>query len=168
MVNKIIGIVALTLCASIVKAFEVDNFKSGLVCTDGKTFGWVCHEVEDIYVTGQSQCTFNKESIPCTWHGFSFDYKNYKKGQVVSCEYTQTAQANMGNPESIIEEGSNSGSYEFELDNQESHFFNPQYVGLAVGSIEESLQSNYTVCKSGEKVLFEFSYRLHFPVAEEK
>jgi len=149
------------------QAVEIKNFKSGLVCTDKKTFGWVCHNVEDIYVTGQSQCTFNNKSIPCTWYGFSFDYEKNRKGDVISCEYSSSDQAVVGNPKKIINDKSNVTSYTFELKEEKGHFYNPQYTGLSVSSVDKSLQTGYTVCKSKEGVLFDFSYRFHLPVLKD-
>ena len=149
-------------------AVEISEFKAGYACTDGKTFGWICHEVQDIYITGQSICSFNGEDIPCTWHGFSFNYRDNKEGDVISCEYNQSLYTNHGNPEQIISKNTNSGSFKFELEDEEGHFFNPQYIGLKTAAFDESIHSNYTVCKSQGKILFEFGFRMHFPVSEEQ
>ena len=156
--------IILTLLSTQSFAFEISNFKSGLACTDGVSFAWICHELEDIYVSGQSSCTFNKEKIPCTWHGFSFDYKNYDKSKKINCQLTSSKQIQLGNPEGKRDQKASVSTYDFELKDENGYFINPQYVGLSQVDIQNSIQSSHTSCSYDGKEVFEFSKQFHFPL----
>ena len=156
--------IILTLLSTQSFAFEISNFKSGLACTDGVSFAWICHELEDIYVSGQSSCTFNKEKIPCTWHGFSFDYKDYDPSKKIHCQSTSSKQVKLGNPKEITDENSNIFAYEFELKEKSGFFINPQDVGLTQVNIENAIESSYTSCTYENRKIFEFSKQFHYPV----
>jgi hypothetical protein len=148
-------------------AIEIDNFASGPVCTDSKTFGWVCHNQQDIYITGQGRCIWNGEEKPCTWHGFEFDYKNNEIGSPIECTYTNSEEVSFGNPDEITDENTKVGSYTFSIEEKEGHFFNPQYSILATMSKGKAITSNETTCFSNGKKIFSYNYRFHFPIAKE-
>jgi hypothetical protein len=146
-----------------VSALEIKNFKSGLVCTDGKTYTWLCHEVEKIYVTGQGSCTFNKETIPCTWHGISFDYKNMTKKSEISCKSSTTEKMKIGNPNEEESDEVKEYTYTLPVKLGEGHFFNPQFVGLYANAQAPFSTFAHTTCSAEGKVVFEFNKEFIYP-----
>ena len=148
-------------------AIEIDNFVSGPVCTDSKTFGWVCHNQQDIYITGQGRCIWNGEDKPCTWYGFEFDYKNNEIGSIIECTYRSSEEISLGNPDEITTEDKKVGTYSFSIKEKEGHYFNPQYSVLATMSKDKANTSNETTCFSDGKKIFSYNYRFHFPVTNE-
>ena len=149
-------ILAAALCSVLpVTATEITNFRSGLVCSDGKDLIGVCHLTEDVYITGQSTCVWNGENKPCTWYGFSFDYKKTKPGTDVVCEFKTSQNIVDGNPKEILRKGTNSGEYSFKLENVSGHFFNPQYFLFSgYSNISRSLITTETVCSIEGKQIF--------------
>ncbi|TDR20701.1 hypothetical protein [Marinicella litoralis] len=149
-----------------ISAFEIENFKSGSACTDNQTFGWICHNSKDIYVTGQSKCKWNGESKPCTWYGFEFDYSDNKNGTTIECTYQQSYSGSMGNPSEVTIKDADSGSYSFDLKEASGHFYNPQYIILNTRSKDEALLESHTICKVNNEKVFEFGFNIHFPISK--
>ena len=147
-------------------ALEVSNFKSGPACTDNESFGWICHNTKDVYVTGQSKCTWNGESKPCTWYGFEFDYSGNKKGATIDCKYQMSELGSEGNPNEVIKTKSNSGSYSLTLKEESGHFYNPQYMLLSTQPREKALLKSNTICSLEGATIFEFGFNVNFPISE--
>ena len=142
------------------------NFKSGLICSDGKVFIGVCHLTEDIYITGQSVCVWNGEYKPCTWYGFSFDYKKAKPGTEIFCKFTTSQNIANGNPKEILNKSTKSAEFTIKLENESGHFFNPQYF-LFPGyfkNLSDSIVTTETICSIEGKQVFSYKIKAHFPV----
>ena len=163
MKSLILAILLLSLGIGSANSIEISNFKSGLFCTDLETFGWVCHETEQIYVTGQSKCIYDNGSIPCTWHGFEFDYKNHKEGDIISCKLESSRIFSLGNPEGVLSNDTTSDEYELEIPYGSGHFYNPQYVGLSVVTTSEDIEKQDTVCYSNDKEIFRYTKQFVYP-----
>ena len=164
--KKIIAIVALFFSIAS-NAVEIENFKSGLACTDGETFGWICHEVETVYVTGQSKCVYNDEAVPCTWHGFEFDYKDLKEGQSIECRLSSSLPRTYGSPDEVIDKNVNKTVYKLDIEGESGHFFNPQYVNLVTVDNSTNIEHEHTECYVGDKTLFEFKKSYVYPESPE-
>jgi len=149
-------------------AIEISNFKSGLACTNTTRTeggeGWICQQTEDVLVTDQGSCIWNGITKPCTWIGFEFDYKNAKKKTKLQCVETSSEPSDIGNPNEVIGKGSTSQNYELELDGESGHFFNPQYFIFKVGSKDKALLVEEGSCKVDGAIIFEFKFKMHFPV----
>jgi hypothetical protein len=146
-------------------AAEITNFKSGLVCFDGKELTGVCHVTEDIYITGQGTCVYNRERKPCTWYGFSFDYKKAKPGTEILCKYKTSQKIADGNPKEIRNPSTDSGEYTIKLENESGHFFNPQYsLFTGYATLADSILATETVCSIDGKQVFSYKTREHFPI----
>jgi len=151
-------------------AIEVSNFRSGLACThtklteDGR--GWICQPTEDILVTDQGSCVFNGERMPCTWVGFEFDYKNAKKHTKLQCEERLSEPLIHGNPKEVLDKGEATGKYELELEDESGHFYNPQYFTFVRRTKDSALLISKTSCKLGNTVVFEYQFKVHYPVPE--
>lgn len=161
MIRCLTLIIFISWCMPIL-ALEINNFKAGYACTDGKTFGSICHQTEDIYLTGQGTCVYNKKAKPCTWFGFEFEYKNYNN-EILVCHYQASDKISQGNPNEVLGVG-DKGNYSFKLDNQKGRFYNPQYMVLSFNSGEPSVVSTTTQCFVDDKLLFEFKHNVHFPI----
>lgn len=137
-----------------VAATEVSDFKFGLVCDPGKAHAWICHETEDIQVTGQGRCVYDGKQFPCTWYGFSFNYTNNIPGTELECEYTSTLPRDMGNPEGVVARNVATGKYSLTLEHVEGRVYNPQYTILGVRAPDDDvLDSTTTKCSiAGKKV----------------
>ena len=144
-------------------ALDISNFKSGLACTDGKSFGWVCHTTEDVYITGQGQCNRSGQNKPCTWYGFQFDYINNDDKKPLNCKYEISQKVALGNPMEVANEGRETGSFSFSLKGSEGHFFNPQYYILTTKPEKDSLLSMTTTCSVENKEVFKYKINAHFP-----
>jgi hypothetical protein len=163
----LISVMAALLFAAVSSnAAEISNFKSGLVCFDGKDFTSVCHVTEDIYITGQSGCVWNGENKPCTWYGFSFDYKEAKPGTEIICKFTTSQNIANGNPKEILSKSTKSGEYKIPLEKESGHFFNPQYFLFAgyYKNPADSVVTTETVCSTEGKQVFSYKVKAHFPV----
>lgn len=158
-------LMTLFLLVSYIDAAEISNFKFGLICSNGKEFIGVCHITEDIYITGQGTCVFNRENKPCTWYGFSFDYKKAKPGTEILCKYKTSQNIADGNPKEIRNRSTNSGEYTIKLENESGNFFNPQY-SLFTGytNLSDSILATETVCSIDGKQVFSYKTREHFPI----
>jgi hypothetical protein len=138
----------------------ITNLKYGLVC--GPDYNRrICFQTSDIQITGEGRCVYNQQEIPCTWFGYSFDYKLPKDTVELDCEWSSTLPANLGNPIAELKENVSSYHYKIVLNRGESHFFNPQYssVRADLGIVEVNKQQ----CSYNGEKLFEFTFRLHFP-----
>lgn len=158
---RIALLTTLLLLSDPISAVEITNFKYGLACTDGKTFGWICHETSDIYITGQGRCVYNKQEKPCTWHGFSFDYREVTEETEITCSIETSKPTNPGNPEEVLGKGLNSSEYTLPVPLGDGHFINPQYQVL---SFDHGIVSEKTICRIDDKVLFEVNRRYIYPV----
>lgn len=146
-------------------AFEITNFTSGLACTDGHSFGWICHDTEVIHLTGQGRCNWDGEEYPCTWYGFEFEYSGNKVGDAIDCQYSTSQSADAGNPQEVISEESNEGTFTLQLKDESGRFYNPQYSLFAVQSEQGAIQRTETTCYKDGDVLFEFRFQIHYPVS---
>jgi len=144
-------------------ATEIYDFKSGLVCPANDNKKWICHETQDVFITGQGRCKYNEKPFHCTWYGFSFRYRNNTPGAKLVCEVSQSDLANYGNPKEVTSINSNSTKYEIPLDNESGYFMNPQYSIFKAHKPEFSLVSESTVCSINNKHAAEFSFNFHYP-----
>lgn len=159
---RIVLLATSLLIPSLVPAVEISNFKSGLACTDGKTFGWICHETSDIYITGQGKCIYNKQEKPCTWHGFSFDYKEVTEETEIKCTVKSSKPTNLGNPKEQISNNKLISEFILPVQIGEGHFFNPQYRILSYNDGDPNLIET-TSCFSEGKLIFEINNRYIYP-----
>jgi len=152
-------------------AVEITNFRSGLACTETRlstdSAGWICHATEDVLVTDQGVCVFNGTELPCTWIGYQFDYVGASKSEKLQCESETSAPASAGNPKQLIARDANSHSYEITLDSTSGHVFNPQYFAFAVRPDGKEVLVNTGRCKSGNRIVFEYRFKLRFPTASD-
>lgn len=146
---------------------EIANFKSGLLCTDGKTFGQVCYEISDIYVTGQAECSYNKKPNRCTWYGYSFDYKGAVKSDVITCKYHTDQPGTAGNPMEIFQKNTTEYSYDIKLNKGDGSYFNPQYMLLSPQKSGSPIFRINIECSWKGKKLFSTNYRIHQPLIDE-
>ncbi len=161
----------LILASSPAAAIEIANFKSGLVCSSPKSArvadGWICHETQDILVTDQSRCVYDGATKRCTWFGFEFDYTANEIGTKLQCQVETSHPTSPGNPSKVLAKDVTSQSHEFELEGANGHFFNPMYYVFAVTTPDRAKQAETFTCKTGNKVLFQAKFNLHFPEAAE-
>lgn len=147
-------------------ALEISNFKSGLTCSDGEKPTDVCFETEDVYVTGQGNCVWNGKIKPCTWYGFSFDYKKAEPGTELVCKAIYSKNIVGGNPKEVLNNGAMSEEFKIKLNEESGHYFNPQYYlfsGYASSIFDSSVRSEIS-CSFKEKKVFEYTIKAHFPV----
>ncbi|WP_417446796.1 hypothetical protein [Kangiella sp.] len=159
---KTLILIALLTLISSVKSVEITNFKAGLACTDGETFGWICHETNDIYITGQGKCVYNKQVKPCTWHGFSFDYTGMTENKEIKCTIKSSHPANLGNPKEQTSTNQVSSEFTLPLPIGDGHFFNPQYRVLSFINGDPVITEK-TSCYFSDKLIFEINNRYIHP-----
>jgi hypothetical protein len=151
--------------ASDEQTITISNFVAGVVCGQGSDMR-VCFPTDDIQLTGEGHCVFDKQPIACTWHGMSFDYQLSSGEASISCDWTSSIPVNNGNPKASLANGVSSGHYDIPLTSDQHHYFLPQYVEVntrvgarAIGHVIENAQT----CSFQGKVLFQSKLRLHQP-----
>ena len=151
-------------------ATEIRNFKAGLVCPDRESGrigdGRVCFETETVHVTGQGRCTYDGEDLPCTWHGYEFEYSGAEPGQKISCIVKNSVAVNYGNPDGVAATDAQTYDYELDLEKTEGRFFNPQYVLFTTVSPDAPQEIEETVCSSRGEELFRFRFLFLYPPSE--
>lgn len=143
-------------------AVVVTNVRVGVVCGKGESRR-VCFETKDIQITNESTCVYNGSTVPCTWYGYSFDYKSSLPDMVLQCEYFTSEPFDEGNPREIIARNTTHGNFEMKLPGVSGHFFNPQYTAVADSTILGRIDEDKQICSYKGTKLFEVNYRLHFP-----
>ncbi len=150
-------------------ALEIDNFKSGLVCSDANPThgadGWVCHQTQDILVTDQGRCVYDGVARRCTWFGFEFDYTASERGTKLQCVVETSQPMSPGNPSKVLARNVTTQSHEIELEGTSGNFANPMYYVFAVRPPATSKVVETFTCKSANVVVFEARYNLLFPQA---
>lgn len=151
------------------ESIEISNFKSGLACTDGETFAWICHEVEDIYVTGQGKCVVDHEQETCTWYGISFEYKNAVPGSKIECRNMQSDYPERPGTRGIRENAAFLEDFSLVIDRESdliqylAYFTWPQPTrGRA--NFESDIVTTYTSCYLDNQLLFEYNFNFHIPL----
>ncbi|RLA42735.1 MAG: hypothetical protein DRR42_22910 [Gammaproteobacteria bacterium] len=160
--NKFV-ITLLLVIAPYANSAEISNFKAGIACTDAETFGWICHETVKVFVSGQGTCEYNKQEVPCTWHGFEFEYKDFTKDTVFECTSTSSKAADSGNPEEIVSKNTRTNTYRLDLAEGDGFFFNPQYRVLATPENEPLVVYEHTECFLDGVKQIEFNHEFVFP-----
>lgn len=158
-----IFITLLLVFALNVNSADISNFKAGIACTDAKTFGWICHETVKVLVSGQGTCKYNKQEVPCTWHGFEFEYKDFNRDTVFECTSTSSEVANVGNPEEILAEDTTTNTYRLDIAEGDGFFFNPQYKVLAMPKNEPIILYEQTECFLDGVKQIEYNHEFVFP-----
>jgi len=102
--------------------FRIENFRAGLNCSDHVRIGWICFETEEILVTGQDRCTYDKEEVMCTWYGFEFDYFGAGESTTIECVARSSVPVNIGNPSEVLNESVTESRYSFALEPGDGHF----------------------------------------------
>lgn len=148
-------------------ALEVTNVKFGLVCSFAEpqqgVEGWVCHQTDDIFLTDQSRCVYDRTTMPCTWFGFEFDYTAQQERVKLQCLTETSHPKSSGNPSGVLAGDVTSSSFSLELERQKGHFFNPMYYIFAVRPRDETKVIEKITCKAGDTVIFQKKFNLHFP-----
>lgn len=142
-------------------AVVISNLKVGLVCgpDDNRR---ICFQTNDIQITNESTCVYNRRHSACTWYGYSFDYRSPKDEIKLQCTFSSSIRGSFGNPSAELEKDVSDAHYEIALQSRDGHFFNPQYAiapARAGGEIESVKQS----CSYLGKTVFEFDLRIHYP-----
>lgn len=146
-------------------AIDISNFKSGLMCGINKQdMGWVCFEEDEILISGQSSCVSMGEEFKCTWYGYSFNYKNAKKGQEIKCKYTYSEPIATQTIDSRSNEKKEIQYFTFSLEDEEGYFVNPQYSPLKLSSSNKTQKLTQEVeCSSRGKKLYEYRFITVYP-----
>lgn len=144
-------------------AVEIENFKFGVVCTDDRTFAWVCFETDEIQISGQGRCIYDGEELPCTWYGYQFDYSGAESGAILQCEISINAPTTLGNPAGVVSVDATSFAFEIELNEGEGHIYEGQY---SIFSVNAAPREDVTVCTHQGKEVFRYRARYVYPTLE--
>ncbi|MEL6827865.1 MAG: hypothetical protein AAFN91_16580 [Pseudomonadota bacterium] len=148
---------------------HIHNFKFGLAC--GETVDadlivrptHICHESENILITGQGQCLASGEWVPCTWYGFEFEYESSEPDPIVKCVARYNESTSFVDPDKVVDDDVSTTEYSIELPGTQGRFFNPQYSIFAYRSAAEPPIISTTICSHDGRVMFEFSGSRHYP-----
>jgi hypothetical protein len=160
-------LVFLVAACSPAHGVEISNFRSGLACAgsaaDNGGRGWICHVTEDILVTDYGRCRYAKETLPCTWVGFEFDYRDAQPGAALDCVEESDRPTAIGNPDREIARNRRSHHFTIPLEAGSGHFYNPQYFEYSPQPAGETLLVTKVSCSIDGKPAFAYTYRLHQP-----
>jgi hypothetical protein len=160
----------LLLLSPVVSAqeLEISNFRSGLACThsaieEGPN-GWICQPTEEILITDQGRCNYAGEDKLCTWVGFEFDYRNAGADDKLECTVETSRPVSLGSPNQPLGKESTVQHFSIALLPGSGHFYNPQYFTFTPMAEGEPLLVNNGRCSHNDQPVFEYVYRLRFPV----
>jgi hypothetical protein len=162
-------ILSSVLASSASTELAISNLRSGLACirsapVKGRS-GWICQPTELILVTDQGTCVYDKNTEPCTWHGFEFDYVASTPNLKLECVLRSSEPTDVGGPEGLAEVKVESSRFDLTLPEQKGHFFNPQYYLFALRSEERGDLLEETTCSHAGVIAFTVKFRFHFPTA---
>jgi len=161
---KLLATFFLFIFATNAYSLEISDFKSGLMCGINKDeMGWVCFEQENILITGQSSCSSQGVARKCTWYGYSFNYRNAKKDQIIKCKYSYSRPTDLINYESELDQDTTYSEFEFKLKKPDGYFINPQYSTLAIAKPGEGINVQNVVCSSEGNKLYEYTFKTISP-----
>ena len=155
----VFGLALAFLASSPASATQVADVKAGLVCDPGKN-GWICIQTEDIHLTGQGRCIFNKQELPCTWYGFSFQYWDNKPGTQLVCNYKTALPSTMGDPIRAVEGEATEGTFSLPLEGTHGKFYNPQYSIYTLRSRGTPIDSISTRCSIDGREVANFRFNI--------
>jgi hypothetical protein len=139
----------------------IKNLAVGLICGP-EADRRVCFRTSDIQVTGEGRCQYDGRTEPCTWYGYSFDYRLPGDSVTLQCEAASSTPFSVGTAGGQVLKGVSKARFELTLGHDSSHFVNPQYVAAsheAKGTVAEIWQT----CAYAGRTLFDVMIRLHFP-----
>ena len=68
-------------------SLELENVRSGLVCSENGEPRQVCENTIKVYITGDETCDWSPDNqYPCTRFGYEFDYGGAIPGTTIDCE----------------------------------------------------------------------------------
>ena len=143
--------------------FRIWNFVSGPVCHYDDGTEDVCKQAEAIDVKGESSCDWSGEQRRCTWFGFQFDYENADRSVPIECDYVRSRASAEGNWEGVRDENATTGTFTYELETSNGHFYNPMFdlhsvpPGGAVIIVSTELKCTY-----GGKPVFDMTFRARY------
>ena len=168
---RLIPLLFLLLPAIPAQALDIRNAKAGLICfnssPEAKSAGWVCHETQDVHVTGQGRCVYDGQPRQCTWTGFEFDYVAETERTVLNCVSENSRPITHGNPREIIAENTRSNTFELPLEGRQGHFFNPMYYVLSLRAPDDRVLIDTLTCSHEGAVVFRNTFKVHFPTLSE-
>jgi hypothetical protein len=97
--------------------------------------------------------------VPCTWYGFSFDYRTTAETVKLNCFWSSNEASDLGDPNGVVSRNVKQGEYEIELTGTGHHFFNPQYSVFA--PIRRDVRQD-TYCSYDGKRVIEFFFVFHY------
>lgn len=140
--------------------FEVLDFSQGKMREESS--GWIVYEPgQEMQFAINGQCVFNRQVIPCMWHGFILKYDSHGADVGLHCKSVTTSPTNIGNPEKIDKVHSTTYEYTIPLEGSKKIFVNPQYTG---GGPPGTTNATVTKCSVSGKEVLEFYQIFHFPV----
>lgn len=132
--------------------FEVISFSQGeMKEVNGN---WVIlEEAVRINYKVNGTCVYNKERIPCMWHGYILEYDSFGRDVELNCKMYMDRPSDMGNPNEIEKRNTYEYSYTIKLKGSEKRFVNPQYASFNPNSTDVT---SVTVCSVYGKPVLEF------------
>jgi hypothetical protein len=136
----------------------VTNVLFGLICDSTGQGPQVCADTRAISISGRSSCVYNRVRHPCTWFGFSFDYDLSSSDTTLNCKWSSSAPQNSGNPDTVLANAVDAGSYDLDLPSHRGHFVNPQYTLFTPGLATTTRETQE--CSYQGRVVFSLSYAI--------
>ena len=136
----------------------ISNLKVGTVCSPEGDLE-ICQETSNIIISGKQRCVYDGNTVPCTWYGFSFDYRTTAAAVKLQCFSSSSEAGDIGNPNGVLHRNVRQNDYELELNISGHHFFNPQY-SVFVATLKDVREDTYCVYK-GKRVI-EFFFVFHY------
>jgi hypothetical protein len=135
----------------------ISDFKHGSICGPNNA-QYLCTQSDDIAVTGEGHCIYDKQDIACTWYGYSFDYVPLREPIALDCNLTTDVAGDFGTPEGVQSKHATSMTYKLHLDGT-GHLFHSQYAGWFPGLKGD--ENMNLVCTYNADKIFDVEFRLH-------
>jgi hypothetical protein len=137
----------------------VTNLQFGPACGPAYAPITLCAQTNDIDVTGQGHCIYDRQPISCTWYGYSFDYTSPSGAASLDCDWSSDEPTTLGNPQGTQNHPVKSTHYRLPLPYRSGHIFNPQY---AITGPHDAVQHVTQTCSYKREKLFEIEFRLRY------
>jgi hypothetical protein len=139
------------------------DFVSGPVCHNQDGTEGICKQAEDIPIKGESVCDWSGEKRRCTWFGFQFDYENADPRIPIDCDYVRSQPSTEGNWKGVRDANVSTGSFSYELDSSDGHFYNPMFELYSIPPKGKTITIVTELkCKYGGDPVFDMTFRAHY------
>ncbi len=139
---------------------QIKNFKFGLMKKAESGEWYVYKEGNQLLLTINGKCTYNKKVKDCMWRGIEFNYAFENENTILTCEKLSSRASNYGNPEKVIEKHTKKYEFDLTLHDKKGRKTVPGYT---VYSFNYEDNNNAVKCYYKGELLIDYQYKIIAP-----